>query len=171
MDSLGFGVAIAYYYNVHHEGFVELLTPWRKLLVVAGTIMLVPNFLLELGVSPYVHTIGFTVNYIACGMVMVGVLLSDFSRRRWIVPFATLGVYSYSIYLWHLAVSQRAIPWLTTKFDISHSFWVWFAMYIGGALALGVAMALLVEMPALAIRDRFFPSRSSGAVAKAEISG
>ena len=75
---------------------------------------------------------------------------------------AFIGVYSYSIYLWHLAVKLWAVPvlirwlgWHTTGIGA-------LVVYVLASLLVGVVMARLIEVPTLALRERWVPSTATG---------
>jgi peptidoglycan/LPS O-acetylase OafA/YrhL len=78
---------------------------------------------------------------------------------------AFVGFFSYPIYLWHVDMARlplqalaRAgfLQWLPPSYR-----WVAFSIiYVAVATFGGVLLGLLIEKPALAIRDRFFPSRT-----------
>lgn len=69
---------------------------------------------------------------------------------------AKLGAFSYSIYLWHLwalfEVGHLGVPPPRSPLAV--------AAYMLGGIAVGIAMAKMVEVPVLMVRDRVFPSRS-----------
>ena len=70
---------------------------------------------------------------------------------------AYIGMYSYSIYLWHGMVSQHyqgLLQMVWPNLGVSALFW----SYILTSLAAGIALSLLIEYPALHVRDRLFPS-------------
>lgn len=71
--------------------------------------------------------------------------------------FARIGVYSYSIYLWHTAIADAFIHHPPSSFL---KFW----LYIVSCIAGGILMAYLVEIPYLQLRDRVFPAASPGHV-------
>jgi peptidoglycan/LPS O-acetylase OafA/YrhL len=159
LDSLFFGVAISYTYHFHRSRFIEALSPWRWWLIVGGLLLFTPAFVFQLETTPFIFTGGFTVLYLGSGMLLVGTLLCDVPGSRPVIVLATLGAYSYSIYLWHLYVLEWGGPvvevaWGTPGFGIQT------AVYLIGSLAVGVVMAKIVEVPALQLRDRWFPRRS-----------
>ncbi len=160
-DSLLFGVAISYLYHFHTARFVEVFTPWRRHLAAGGVLLLTPAFVLPVETTPLIFTAGFTLFYVGSGMLLVGVLLCEPPRNRFALWAAALGTYSYSIYLWHPAVIYWGIPVLERILGTSLGFGVREAIYLCGSLAVGVMMAKLVEVPALRLRDRWFPSRSA----------
>jgi peptidoglycan/LPS O-acetylase OafA/YrhL len=103
----------------------------------------------------YIHTLGFTQFYLGSAALMIGVLLCQIPTNAVTRPLAALGSHSYSIYLWHMALMFWAIP------HLQH--WSWHArtlLYFVGAFVIGVAMARLVELPMLRLRDRLYPSRT-----------
>ncbi|MCP5474268.1 MAG: acyltransferase [Lysobacterales bacterium] len=163
-DSLLFGVAISYAYHFHSDRFLRLFAPRRKALILVGAILLAPAFVLHLETTPFIYTFGLTVFYVGSGMMLVGTLLSPISIHRSVTLSAALGAYSYSIYLWHLPVLFWGIPLLEIALGVRLDFATTLAIYFGGSICFGVAMAKCVEVPALRLRDRWFPSRSPGAV-------
>jgi peptidoglycan/LPS O-acetylase OafA/YrhL len=161
LDSLFFGVMLSYAYHFHTQAFVRVLTPWRYALMAGGILLFVPAFILPLESSPLIYTVGFTVLYVASGMLMVGALLCDVQGSRMLGGLATIGSYSYSIYLWHMPVALLGIPMLERWIGAPFNPGTWMTLYLGGSIAFGVAMAKLVEMPTLRFRDRHFPAPSS----------
>jgi peptidoglycan/LPS O-acetylase OafA/YrhL len=163
-DSLLLGVAIAYLYHFHNSRFVEVLTPWRRWLIAGGVLLLMPAFFFQVETSPFIFTVGFSLFAVGSGMLMVGVLLSKPPHGRLAQWGAGLGAYSYSIYLWHPALTYWGIPFLERKLGTTLGFGVHEAVYLVGSLAGGVLMAKLVEIPALRLRDRWFPARSTASL-------
>ena len=76
---------------------------------------------------------------------------------------ATIGLYSYGIYLWHVSVLK---PIVKLALKMPHPvavLWLTLAPYVLGIVA-GVILTRLVEFPALVLRDRLFPRRVDSAV-------
>lgn len=163
VDALFFGVAIAYAYHFHATWFRDTFLRRRYALIAAG-IALIGLYIswCESAVF-YNYTFGFTQRYLAAGGVLVGALMCQVPANRVTVQLAKLGAYSYSIYLWHMALMYYAIPQLR---DAGVSWQIRSAIYLVGAFVIGIAMAKLLELPVLRIRDRWFPSRSGPIEAK-----
>jgi peptidoglycan/LPS O-acetylase OafA/YrhL len=164
LDSLFFGVAISYAYHFHSSRFDRLFAPRRRFLMLGGALLLAPAFAFRLETTPFIYTIGLTIFYVGSGMMLVGILMSQIPPSRLVDALATLGKYSYSIYLWHIFVSVWGIALVEGTLDRELETGTRLAMYFVGSFGLGIAMAKVVEVPVLRIRDRWFPSRSPGAV-------
>lgn len=164
LDSLFFGVAISYAYHFHTGRFVESLSPWRRWLIVGGTVLLTPAFIFQIETTPLMFTLGLTLFSLASGMLLVGVLLCNLPRSRFVVLMATIGAYSYSIYLWHMAVHWWGVSLVQRAWGTPLGFGAGAAVYLIGSLALGVVMAKAVEVPALRLRDQWFPPRARGPI-------
>jgi peptidoglycan/LPS O-acetylase OafA/YrhL len=164
LDSLLFGVAISYGYHFHWNTFVRLLTPWRGVLIFCGAASLSPAFLFKLETTPFIYTAGLTLFYLGSGMMLVGILLCRIPVSRPVVWLATLGAYSYSIYLWHMPLREYGLPWIEQIWGVRLNYGIWIAIFFIGSFVLGIFMAKIVELPMLRLRDRWFPSRSPGAI-------
>jgi peptidoglycan/LPS O-acetylase OafA/YrhL len=158
IDALFFGVAIAYVYHFHRAQFEAKLRPLRYPMVALGAALLTTPVWLRIDMGElYNHSLGYTQNFLGAGLVVAGLMLCDIPRNRLTLSLAALGAYSYSIYLWHMALMYWALPHLQD----SLSWAARTALYVVGAFVIGVAMAKIVELPLLKLRDRRYPSRSS----------
>jgi peptidoglycan/LPS O-acetylase OafA/YrhL len=156
LDSLLFGVVIAYYYHFHRERFTDFAERRRVAIFCAAAILLAPMFVVS-QYKPWMYTYGFMSLYLGYGCLLVGLLHVPWDGL-WrpilmgLHGIAYIGTFSYSIYLWHL-------PWLNfllrTHFLKSNTQRLVF-FYVGSVL-LGILTAKLVEFPALRLRERLFP--------------
>lgn len=166
LDGLFFGVALSYFHHFHAMRFISLLKPWRHVLVVVGLAMLTPPFVRQI-TDPLMFTVGLTCFYVGGGLLLVGMLLCDPPRdglTGWgLKRLAALGAYSYSIYLWHMPFLVWGVPLVRRAFGIPPGFLGAVGIYILGSLVWGVVMAKCIEMPALKLRDRWFPARVNAA--------
>jgi peptidoglycan/LPS O-acetylase OafA/YrhL len=141
-DGLLCGVALGYYAHLDKESFRE---SDRIGVLIAGVLTLMFAFLL-----PNAIAVTFVILAAAC-LVAWSAHRDGRSRNPVIRALAWIGLYSYSIYLWHLPVALLSYrlptgPWI-------------FIGYMTVSVFLGVAIAKLIELPALRMRDRLFPSK------------
>jgi peptidoglycan/LPS O-acetylase OafA/YrhL len=158
IDALFFGVLIAYAYHFHAEWFIRIFRPWRHALILAGVAILATPLYLPAPGSVYAITFGFTQTYLADAAILIGVVLCAIPKSLVTSALAAIGTFSYSIYLWHMAVIYWAAPYLRL-WNVS-----WEArttIYFAAAFVIGILAAKLIELPSLHIRDRWFPSRST----------
>ena len=163
IDSLFLGVATACAYHFHRGAF-ESLRPWRALLLSTGILLLCPAFLYQLETTPFIYTLGFTLFAAGSAMILVSVLLSHISPSRLVRGVATLGAYSYSVYLWHLYVLSSGVPLAERVYGSPLGYGASTVLYVIGAFLVGSLMAWIVERPAFRLRDRWSPARDRGAV-------
>jgi len=164
MDSLFFGVAISYVYHFHSSRFDRLFARRRRFLMLGGAFLLAPAFAFPLETTPFIYTIGLTIFDVGSGMMLVGILMYQIPSGLLVDALAKLGSYSYSIYLWHMFVLVWAIPLVEGTLDRELETGTRLVMYFVGSFGLGIAMAKVVEVPVLRIRDRWLPPRSPGAL-------
>ena len=164
LDSLSFGVAISSLYHFETAQFHRILFRWRKALVLIGALTLVPAFIFPIESTPYIYTFGFTFFYLGSGVLMVGMLLWELPSSRIVTAAAALGMNSYSIYLWHMPVSFWGGRVMNRLFGSSLGYGGRTLIYLIGSFVVGTIMARLVELPALRLRDRWFPAKTAGAI-------
>lgn len=144
-DSLFCGVALGYWFHFYQNSFLAFSRWWLFPLSFA---LLMP--LLWLRGGPLQGSTILTCNALAFSALLLWIL-----PRTWIrVPLLEkIGFYSYSIYLWHelavVAVKPASAAGLTAL-----------GLFSAAVLSclIGIVMAKLVEVPALAWRDRLFPA-------------
>jgi peptidoglycan/LPS O-acetylase OafA/YrhL len=173
LDALLFGVGLRAVSYFRPESFASL-GRHRRTLVIAGVVLWLPNLFIDPSTA-FVRTIGLTATFLGSAAFLVAAYHTredDFRLSRWAIsPTASLvgwiGVYSYSIYLWHVTVIGivgRTFGRATASYlgDASPLAWVLRVVVITGVVVLvGVIMTKLVEWPVLRFRDRLFPSRSA----------
>jgi peptidoglycan/LPS O-acetylase OafA/YrhL len=77
--------------------------------------------------------------------------------------FAYVGEYSYSIYLWHVAVVAHVLGVIVAVVPVHLGPAVQTIIYVALSIGMGILMARIVEFPALALRNRLFPSATGAA--------
>jgi peptidoglycan/LPS O-acetylase OafA/YrhL len=159
MDSLFFGVTISYYSHFHKERFEIFARKGYWFLAIAACVLLAIPYAPGLP-DMWLFTYGFTCFYLSFGALLV-VALHTPIERAWLPvrmafrALAYIGTFSYSIYLWHMAWLDFISFFGIIKLPIG------LATYYVGAILSGIAAAKIVEVPALRIRDRLFPTMGS----------
>ena len=114
--------------------------------------MIAPALVLE-PEDIFMRTAGLTALYLGFGgLLMLALQSKPAARSRAIALVGRIGFFSYSIYLWHIVWRHFV---LGLKLPNYCELW---SIYVFGSIALGIAMSRLIEIPALYLRDRFFPS-------------
>ncbi|HUO08913.1 MAG TPA: acyltransferase [Phycisphaerae bacterium] len=158
MDTLLFGVAVAYCFHFHRERAERIAARFRTWLWLGGVAGLMPAFCVGLA-NPFTFTFGFTLYYLATGALIAATMVTPMDPSSLLARAATfLATRSYSIYLWHmlafLAVRQYFISYEPQLGKI------WLLNTVTSivvAVVIGSVMAILVELPILRLRDRWVP--------------
>jgi peptidoglycan/LPS O-acetylase OafA/YrhL len=169
LDSLLFGVLLSYFHHFHYDSFFNLVKQRAKTILFTS-LVLCSCCLFFPGYSPFMTTIGFTLLYLGFGGILMTSLyqvielpkplakgLSPINRM-----LAFIGVYSYSIYLWHLIVAGVVVDGVRRVSPIKLHYLAEFFLYAVGSIILGIVMSKIIEQPSLSLRDKLFPSRSGG---------
>ena len=152
IDSLLFGVLLSWATHFAPETLERLWTRFRWPLACAAVALVWPAFCVEIGSGWYLHTVGLAGFSLASGVLLMFALRWKSAWR----PLASIGAYSYSIYLWHIPVRFFGLAWLPRDASpLTRSF-----TYLALSIVTGILAAWLIERPFLALRDRFFPTRS-----------
>jgi peptidoglycan/LPS O-acetylase OafA/YrhL len=149
-DGLFGGVTLGYLHHFKPFWFAKLTGNYALLMTA---LLISPAFLFE---QPDRRIQRFGLTSIALGFIFLvawAVVRSPRSRAMQITlgGFARVGVYSYSIYLWHTVIADGFLFHPPSSFA---KFWLYMISSITG----GIAMAHLVEIPYLRLRDRMFPT-------------
>ncbi len=161
IDALLFGVLLSYAWHFHFARLASVVQRWKWLLVLISSCLAMPAFVCELGGDAFVPTIGLTGLYLASGLFLLLFAFSETTPQIGTRLLATIGTYSYSIYLWHIPVRFWLSGPIAQKLNLSPGESL--ALYFGSSLLAGGLMAHLIEWPALALRDRWCDSRNSTA--------
>jgi peptidoglycan/LPS O-acetylase OafA/YrhL len=161
LDALAWGVVLACIVSAPRA-------PIRKaqpgLLLASGFGLLTLSFYYDGAGTSWSSALVPVGLYLGYGQVLLGFVNLPVDRfRGWIAwGIATVGFYSYAIYLWHLSLpvplsrlidaaveSHGASPW--TRLVVVTP------LYVGLAIGVGVLTSRTIEQPFLALRDRLWP--------------
>lgn len=167
MDSLFFGVLLGYFHHFQPALLDRILRPVRNrvaLLVLAAACLL-PCLVVPVGTA-FMLTLGLTLLYFGFGIVLMICLNTYGVLPAWLaVPvsaigaaFAFIGVYSYSIYLWHEEIIAGTPVLLWQFFHLKMGQLTEFVVCFSGSIVFGTLMSRLIEYPVLRLRDRVFPA-------------
>lgn len=171
IDSLFFGVLLGYYYHFKPE-VLDWFYRRRALCFVAGVSLILPMLFHTMG-DRFVWTIGYTTNYLGYGLILLAVLSATpgvgLGGRVLASPVGKvigfIGVYSYSIYLWHVDIGQNILfhhtAQLFRQLPGEVRIFAYLACYIAIATFVGLASYYLIERPGLKVRDWIFPGRAN----------
>ena len=152
VDSLFAGVVLGYYSHFQPD---VLMQSSRAALFLCGLALLIPALLF--GNIVFVGTVGLMLVFLGFACILIAAVNSKASKNLLARALAGIGYYSYSIYLWHAVPNYLFFPEL-------HLSLIRFAIYVISAIALGIAMAMLIERPFLVLRDRWFRSRTQATI-------
>jgi peptidoglycan/LPS O-acetylase OafA/YrhL len=158
VDGLFFGVLLSYCWHFKGLATNEWLARRSAWLFGAGVILLLPAFMFEHERTPWIPVAGLTVFYLGSGALLLAMLYTPMPDSRAVQCLATVGTFSYSIYLWHLPVQIWLIPMIEGAIGAPLHWYAYAAVYLVGAMLLGIEAGRLIEYPALRIRDRLYPA-------------
>jgi len=149
MDSLFAGVTLGYLYHYRRHLF-ERLTGHYALAI--AFLCCVPAALIPQR-QHWMQTFGLSALLLGFSFLVAWAVVrtpKSLVSRMVTKAAAKIGFYSYSIYLWHTLI-------IYVFLDSKRSVWVFWA-YLCTSVVVGIAMAHLVELPYLTLRDKLFPA-------------
>ncbi len=163
IDSLLFGVLLSYLYSFQ-PGLLERITRrfHGQLFAFAVCTVSIP-VLFPIYESRVSYTIGFTLLYLGFGAILLITLFSTSRLKGALVRITApllvpIGQSSYSIYLWHMAAYFISVM-LFPMHDTTNAFLYQVAAYLLGSTMIGLLMFRLIELPSLALREKYFSIR------------
>jgi peptidoglycan/LPS O-acetylase OafA/YrhL len=173
MDALFFGVVIGYLHHFRPHFIPNLLRSRAGRLAIEGlTAALLSCLFVFRAESPFMLSFGLTLVYLGFGGLLVISLYAEtpesLSAGMWGKmgdALAYVGMYSYSIYLWHVGVAGYGMRAIRTAWGAPLGSALSTALYVGISIALGILMARIVEFPAMRLRDRLFPGVTGAVLA------
>jgi|SRR5271154_1574225 len=169
IDSLFFGVFLGYLHHFHAAALKQnLARRWLRVILFLASAILVSTCAFFDVNSLFMLSFGLTALYLGFGGILMLTLYGEpwnsSALVSWLGKFragdllAYIGMYSYSIYLWHVMIAQH-LHWPLRLLWPSIGETAFFWAYVVASLAGGIVLSRLIEYPALHVRDRLFPSR------------
>jgi len=154
-DALFAGVALAYLFHFKRERFMNASKWWLPSLAI---LLLLPAALLgqdKILILPFV----LSCNCIGYSLIVLWIVPRSYLRCQLLEQ---IGIYSYSIYIWHALIIRfweqyHRITLLT------------FMSNLACCVVAGIVAAQLVELPVLALREKLFPRTTSKRVTDAAL--
>lgn len=155
-DSLFFGVLIAYMVNYHLDIINSIVNyRYRIIFILLSVGVLSTNFIFERADYPFIAVSNLALNPICYGYLMLVVInIKNEIFVKIITPLAYIGMYSYSLYLFHFFFNNVSIHFIKQG-----GYWYYLA-YFSTAVIGGIVISKCVEYPLINIREKYFPSRS-----------
>jgi peptidoglycan/LPS O-acetylase OafA/YrhL len=159
-DSLFFGVLLYYLYNYRPHIIQHILSSrYSKLLLAAAIGYVLLAFVFPSPNNQWESVASLAILPWCFGYIFIYFVTDEkYERKKWLAPFSYLGKYSYSIYLFHGLVDHYCSLHLHGYFS--------YIFYFVISIVSGVVISKLIEYPMLALRDKYFPSRSRVEVEK-----
>jgi len=161
IDSLSAGVLISYWYHFKRNKLVLFYSKYQKYLLVLSFLLISFTPFIEPITSFFVKTIGFTMLYVAFGILILYSLLDSQINTRINRIFSTvlvsfiskIGFCSYSIYVVH-----SFVIYLVGLLNLENRY-LCFLLVSVISVGIGFILTYKVEKYFLNYRDKKFPSR------------
>ena len=155
-DALFFGVLLAYLVNYQSEFIARVLAyKYRIVFIILSIALLSTNFIFERHAYHIIPVTNLAFNPICFGYLML--IIIDIKNKTFlkiITPLSYIGMYSYSIYLFHRVFAEGAIHFFKNGGVL------YYLAYLSSAFIVGIVVSKCVEYPLINIREKYFPSRS-----------
>lgn len=154
IDALFMGSLLSCAHHHYGDKFEAIFRSKTLILTIASVLLLLPTVYFGFA-SYWAFSIGLTAEQLAFCLIIMLLLVNTKPHGLWAAVLSTIGVYSYSIYVWHAPIEKLcyAIPIPANLFLLQ------VAAYCVGSVLGGIGFAKLIETPFLKLRDKHFPQR------------
>ncbi len=152
IDALFMGALLSCAHHHYGERFEAVFRNKAMILTITSALLLLPSAFFGF-TNCWAFSIGLTAEQLAFCLIIMLMLVNSKPHGLWAAVLSTIGLYSYSIYVWHAPIEKLcyAIPIPTNLFLLQ------VAAYCIGSVLGGIAFAKLIESPFLKLRDKHFP--------------
>lgn len=164
IDSLLSGVLISYYYYFYRDKLYSFYSTTKKYLLFIVLLMISFVPFVDFTDSIWVRTFGFSILYIAFGLLLIQFLndkdinikLDKYFSKKIVDLISVIGFSSYAIYLIHILVL-----YLTNKlyYTTQIEYHVFVLIQYSLAISIGILITKYIESYFLMLRDIYFPKR------------
>lgn len=166
LDSMLFGVFLAAQYHLARDKFDSFFTKYLNVLIVFTIILLSVPFIFSVK-SYFVSTIGFSLLYLGFGILSsifiinkkTFLIFNNFISKSIFNLISWIGIYSYTIYLFHMLFLKYLTQIFANNKISNFEQTLFSVIYLAGSIMLGVLMSKTVEIPALRLREKYFPKK------------
>jgi peptidoglycan/LPS O-acetylase OafA/YrhL len=146
----------------HYNATVNFVKKYVWIFAILAAILISPLFIFT-GGGHFMNIAGTNIMQLGFGLMLLIVVTFPYTVT---IPtllnpiyktFCYIGLYSYSIYLWHVFVLDQINAHFPSNIITTLSFFVL-------SILVGIVTALLIENPFLKLRDRLFPKRQGSAI-------
>lgn len=159
IDGLFFGVLLSYLYHFHRDETARFMS-WKWHPALASVFGAITWWVLVTTPPLPRYVFGLSMLYIFFGYALMVSVFRKPSAPSLPERFLSgIGVYSYSIYLWH----EPLRVWLSranAHFLKIHNPYLECGVYLAISLVAGFLLSKLIELPFLRVRDRLAPSKA-----------
>jgi len=156
IDGLFTGALLGYFWHFRPASIERFYTQ-KKLFGLLSILLIMPCFFFKSG-SMFMVTIGFNIMHVGFAFAILllistkgeKLLFGNLIFNKISSAIAFIGIYSYSIYLWHLPVQNLLLRFLT---DLR----IEAILYMVISVFTGIVTCLVIEKPMLRLRDKYFP--------------
>ena len=167
IDSLFFGVLIAYLYYFKRNWLIHFFRSHKSLLYWIGFLGLTWTPFLDPLSSYFLRTFGFTLLYFSFGILLLSFVLDPVINQKLNKVFTSvvvntvrkIGYSSYSLYIIHSFVISMLSSSIFSFLGITNRY-VFFVVTATTCVLLGMLITFTVEKYFLKLRDKYYPRRT-----------
>jgi peptidoglycan/LPS O-acetylase OafA/YrhL len=167
IDSLLAGVLISYMYYFSYDFLKEKFEKYKTWLYPIAVLGICWTPFIDPEYSFWVRTVGFTLVYISCGILLLNFILGKninqtldkYLSRPLVTLFSKIGYCSYSIYIIHTLVIH-VVNEIQIRGHISRNRFLTFFLESTASILCGMLMTYFIERYFLDLRDKHFPNRA-----------